>query len=313
MHLPRLYRKRQRRFRRAVAPNASRKRHAACDHLVTVPQTPNANTCWFNAILMVLFFSDAMRTVVKKALETSSHRLAPNVLDQFSTLLLLYKQPIESHRRIYDKAFPGIRPEDILKTIVRAHPAAFIDLPEEAVLGTQGANHAVHFKNMLQLLGIRANSYAVRDGMLYQTNELPFVPRADVACIFVHEFGMASRVAPLHPWVFRTSFRVGDDTYVLDATLMGSNNGQLWHAIAGVTCNGKRFYYNGWQQQNVPCPLIPVDFARRGIYLDPKNKRCYATERRSPADLYYNGADPQQVQCLVYVRSRAGRRTGRLQ
>ena len=298
-------RKHERRIRRATSPNAPDKARSACDHLITVPQSPNANTCWFNAILMILLFSDKMRAVTKKALVTSHRRIVPDVLQRLLSLIMLYKQPIGTHGRIYDKAFArGIRPEDILKAMYKAHRNVFANLPTAAVLGTQGANGGKYLKNMLQLLGVRANTYAVRDGMLYQTNELPYVENPDVVCVYVHEYGDHTIAVKLHPWTFQSRFGIGNTSYVLDASLMGSNNADLWHAIAGVTCNGTKFYYNGWQQRNVPCGLIPVDFSKRGIYIDKNNQRCYSGERRSPSDLYYNGADPQQAQCLVYVKDR---------
>jgi hypothetical protein len=120
------------------------------------------------------------------------------------------------------------------------------------------------------------------------------------------------------------TMRVDGKTFVLDSTLMSSrtvsaDGKQQGHAICGVTCNGKRMYYNGWTQVGwtqsgptaTPCALIPVDWSKKPIYLSIGQKRetrdgsgCYATTKPAAASPFFtfNGADPAQVQILFYVK-----------
>lgn len=106
---------------------------------------------------------------------------------------------------------------------------------------------------------------------------------------------------------------IGTNTYDLDSTIMASYNRtegvQGGHAVAGIACNGSKMYYNGWSFQNRPCPLIDVDWTRRGIYLATSGRQelrgtdvCYTTARKSASDLSFDGSSATQDQIRFYVR-----------
>jgi hypothetical protein len=71
-----------------------------CDRVVTIPQY--IGTCWFNALLMTVFYSEAARDVVIAAQDTAWEplRRSPNaytrkVVRYFEHMLRLYKGPTD--------------------------------------------------------------------------------------------------------------------------------------------------------------------------------------------------------------------------
>lgn len=111
---------------------------------------------------------------------------------------------------------------------------------------------------------------------------------------------------------------VNNKTYVLDSTLLESNtsDGLSGHAIAGVSCNNSKFYYNGWSrgtgksmaEASRPCPLIDVDWTKRGIFLASslgtetlRSDYCHMNVRKHPTDLSFDGTSETQDQLMFYV------------
>ena len=79
----------------------------------------------------------------------------------------------------------------------------------------------------------------------------------------------------------KDQIEINNNTFILDSMILSNYNSILCkkaHAIAGITCNNKRYIYNGWTSQtidpsldlnnvenikifdNVPCALIPYDW-----------------------------------------------------
>ncbi len=98
-----------------------------CDKVIVVPQYEG--TCWFNAVLMMLFYSEAARDVLLRArrsswreLETSRRSSARLLAAIFSKMLDLYKRP--SSDRAY-RWFDKHPPEKILYLLHRYDPVHF--------------------------------------------------------------------------------------------------------------------------------------------------------------------------------------------
>lgn len=304
----------QKRFLRASKANSLEKSSAQCSELITVPQS-SLNTCWFNAVLMVFLFSDGMRLACKKALGSlATKKINPgmnDILQRLISLLLLYKQP--DQKKIYDKAFEyGIKPEDILKSIDAYSPGTF---PRDVIDGTSGGYPDKATLVLLQVLGLKARFYSLdRDHTGYFLTDvshlqpLSVVSRSpDVLIVFRRYYitqgdPLAVRVASLQP----PKLSFGGRKYVLDSCLLSSLSKKSGHAIAGVTCSGNRMMYNGWVHNNdsghVPCPLIPVDWTRKGIYLQKARKApCYTSKRTSPADYKFDATSSSQLQIMFYT------------
>lgn len=108
-------------------------------------------------------------------------------------------------------------------------------------------------------------------------------------------------------------------TYYLDSFILANNNTlvcQKSHAIAGVTCNGQRYMYNGWASSTrgnkamggvrvnraLPCPLMPVDWTKaQNLVIDTRGCRM-APAPPGPLfdDMRFNTV---QNSIAMYIRS----------
>lgn len=322
-----------RRVMRATSAQST-KTSLPCDQLVTVPQSHNRGTCWFNAALMIYLFSDRMRAVTKKRVRqgiqaAQSSPELNDILQRLATLLLLYKQKsTEATNKAHDRAFRyGSRPEDILKALFYysnsiGHPW----LTPNRASGLDGGNW-VHLIITGQLLGIRfALCTMTADATVYRIDhdvvgpgffrdqlekrvgvrfldQLKYERYPDVICVIGLGDEFKSKLADdqarntsKYDQTLRPKFvqglgskprtRVqtlvlGQRTYRMDAVYMSRRTeGDGGHAIAGVTCNGRRYFYNGWlKNAGRPCRLIPEDWLTTSIYLH--NDSCY---RKTPMD-----------------------------
>jgi hypothetical protein len=73
--------------------------------------------------------------------------------------------------------------------------------------------------------------------------------------------------ALLYEKKLQEDIEVGGSNYRLDGCMLSSldpldPNQRTGHSLAGVTCNGKRYLYNGWinPKTKLPCPLIEFDW-----------------------------------------------------
>ncbi len=103
--------------------------------------------------------------------------------------------------------------------------------------------------------------------------------------------------------------------YKLDAsTLQNYNKGSYSHAIAGITCNGNRYVYNGWNEQTTdptlrkakigltsPCSLMKYDWnVRKDESFCLNQKTCKLDFIVDPNDLCFSFAKSKRF--LVYAR-----------
>ena len=79
-----------------------------CTKVITIPQY--TGTCWFNAILMALLYSEGMRTLLLKASKNTSPTKSKQTLRYILENLYTQNENID-HVKYFDK----IRPETILK------------------------------------------------------------------------------------------------------------------------------------------------------------------------------------------------------
>ena len=295
----------------------------------------------------------AIAALLRRPRELSAKEL--DVLQRIASLLLIYKQPQTKISQIYKKAFQyGIRPEDLLRSLYRMDPG-FLGhsitgaSPKNIVKGERGFTIESAAFLCVKLLGIRAKVFETRTTVsndVYILDVTSLVPgpkygmdipslngsSPDVVLLMrntwdyddiydIAQRQITQKQLPKLSSPVPETMRVHGETFVLDSTLMSSktvsaDGKQQGHAICGVTCNGKRMYYNGWTQSGstaTPCALIPVDWSKKPIYLSTGQKRetrngsgCYATTKPAAADtsrfFAFNGSDPAQVQILFYVK-----------
>jgi hypothetical protein len=146
-----------------------------CDRVITIPQY--IGTCWFNALLMAVFYSEAVRDAVIAARDSRWRRLqqSPNAFtrrlaEYFEHMLRLYKRPKdEGAYKFYHK----VTPEKILyylhksdpkhfehDTIVRNARGKYVEKPGTTA-GYTAHMYAHKFLNFLQIPTVSFTAVAV--------------------------------------------------------------------------------------------------------------------------------------------------------
>ena len=96
----------------------------SCDQTVIIPQL--VGTCWFNALLMCVFYSEAMRDVCiayrqRWGAGMPNNQFTRELISIFDQIIRLYKRPGGDDNGFYDK----ISPEKILYLFHAANPTFF--------------------------------------------------------------------------------------------------------------------------------------------------------------------------------------------
>lgn len=96
----------------------------ACNKTITIPQL--VGTCWFNALLMVVFYSEAMRDVIimyrkRWATTMPKNEYTTELVNIFDKMARLYKRPNGSDGGFYQTTTP----EKILYLLHKADPVIF--------------------------------------------------------------------------------------------------------------------------------------------------------------------------------------------
>jgi hypothetical protein len=112
-------------------------------------------------------------------------------------------------------------------------------------------------------------------------------------------FDSATRLptgALLYDKELQEEIEVKGSKYKLDGCILSSlaRESKVGHCVAGVTCNGKRYLYNGWinPKTKLPCPLIEFDWFSNteDVCIDTEN--CQFTknpiQRTHPHEKYDN-------------------------
>lgn len=283
-----------------------------CNKVITVPQY--TGTCWFNAIMMAVFFSENMKKVVSSKKSTWSH-MSPKLRKTFKDLIKRSSEPYTMKDYAY-MFFKAITPDNILKLLNKEDSNRFNFNPDKK----DGYFNTLYLPALLHYLNIDAVHYDVlihkKQNELYYSNiynEYKIITNKKKKDVYHIEYDGYKKIDtknfPKRPDVITLRFRdetrstvnligtidIGDvvtvnkKRYIVDSLLLSNFNKDVCHRghdIAGVTCNNKRYLYNGWIQSTrdasmleartepFPCELIPYDWLEEGydFCIDPK--RC---------------------------------------
>jgi hypothetical protein len=112
-------------------------------------------------------------------------------------------------------------------------------------------------------------------------------------------------------------FQFGNAVYKLESMLLNNHNSDscnMGHALAGVTCRGQRYMYNGWVRgtkdpaarggiRNTACQLMPFDWAKFTRFRLSRSECAInnvpPTNTNMKSDLVF---DTSLLGLLVYVR-----------
>lgn len=244
-------------------------------------------TCWFNAILMCVFYSRYSRNLIIKK-KPYWMKKKHHIFNIFGDLFISYKDG--SFFRKYDSEY-------ILKQLYEYDSTVFAY--HINMLDKHGFNEEYYIKPFFELFDVSCIVFDkfVSDDRFYYSymnNKISI----DIENKTVHIYGVSAndienalKTVPdvlvinydLVPNELDETYYMKQDskfvhfnindtiqynnaTYVLDSvTLENANITSDQHIIAGITCGNSRYVYNGWIQSkssasNAPCPLFKYNW-----------------------------------------------------
>jgi hypothetical protein len=247
--------------------------------MITLPQF--GPTCWFNALMMGLFYSQGMRNLMCTVMDKWKSRKHIQK-DIYFTLSELIKKK-------YNGEMIPLYPEEFLKTLHKLDPKEFYYNPDIH----EGSSHYAYLTSMLKLtrlfddtvffdIEFQNNTFIAFDGMqigheydvLYEDDTKRFKYITNNVDINYNKnknnnknpnliiFSMYRDMhlkenIPIKYLTSRTNGMITKDMsmvyngreYIIDSLYLANfniNECNMGHAIAGVTCKSKRYMYNGW-------------------------------------------------------------------
>ena len=291
-----------------------------CSRVLTLDQV-EMPTCWFNALMMALFFSQNTRIAIANSLQfIKDPNKFPIVVD-IGKLLEGYNKT-----RASKDLYKRLQPKEFLETLRQKQPSQFPPRNRDAKPGEYvyyKGDSLEYMHRMLQFLEIphlllsrpsfkssktewSYYNYDVYESKIFgagaqkevgirkDTSTLKSVDTKHPVILTIcteddHDKMMTEKVSSR--WASYTTYPVegllpdghasvikyNGTKYYLDSLLLGNYNAEACtkgHAIAGVTCNGDRFLYNGYTYKSVDpgmrknfqggkeaCPLEPTEWA----------------------------------------------------
>lgn len=301
-----------------------------CDTSFTIAQN-GGGTCWFNAIMMSVFYSEGMRKLLIPRIKKWESLDSPKQIIK-DLVLKHYVNITPEHVKFFEK----FKPEILLKELYKANPEIFnfdpdkgegyfagryftkllkyLDITDisllDAIKSTDGYNKLfysqynvkIETKNPMQKVFGKPSTEDVTAKYLSKTPEVLIImtkKESDIQFYPKHYYKTTLRFSP--------EIVYNNVKYVADSLLLANFNQQqckLGHEIAGVTCNKKRYMYNGWTsqtvdagisgklKQKVPCSLMPhdwLDYTKSGFCID--RKKC---------DLFYHNNEKIKAKQLCF-------------
>ena len=272
-----------------------------CSKVITYPQY--GPTCWFNAIIMAVLYSQYSRKLILK----SSERWQKGILIFDMIKTILKTKFIKG--KDYDVNFGNFnlfKPENILKSLHKHDPTTFmfdIDDPK----WKNGFLSELYIKKLYQLLGIsKTVFFEIHDNNIYYSNYNdvskvqisdngniePFVWGADqykvnIAIkdpeVILLMDGPQGATFPDHYKItndnnvkelLSTNSKItyNNNTYILDSIMLSNWNKKIikmGHAIAGITCNNERYVYNGWTKSTLDPALLKNNADPSNVSVNP--------------------------------------------
>lgn len=257
-----------------------------CDQIAVFPQPPHLPTCWFNAVIMMVLYSEHSRNML---LENQGQwsPMSPNLKGLFQRFL---HEKTRSNDHVF---FHTHNPEMLLKLLHKENPRDFhVRTPRPG----NPTYYLPHLFNLLGATSLHLDARPTGEGVVdlhANVNHLVYswmqFSRGDV----IQEEERMSRDEALdtididkeydyltvrfvdspvqHKLLMKDvrqeriitdgGFRVGSTRYVLDSVYMTNTNRPRSHAIAGITCDGVRYVYNGYPSSTQRClPLYKFDW-----------------------------------------------------
>lgn len=313
---------------------ASRK---GCSNIVRIPQF--TGTCWFNALLYSIFYSDGMRALLKQHMNTwdASSPIKTKQMDEnvkypsektrlLANLYQIFKEILTNRyeqNELTDedmRYFQKVSPEYLLKTLHDYSPDVFRE-NHEVNAGGWAASYYQNFLFFLNVQQVKQFSATVdAQGNVIFTNMTPVIPNTpsanivpdlsendpnfvDVLLYEIRKYNNNDAEIQLEPW---REVTYNNQTFVLDSVLLanykkGQTNGYN-HEIAGITCKGNRYVYNGW--------MLNTKDDARGNIMNIMNIFNMGIDRKNPCELFpFNWLSDAGDFCLSDINCKIHKKT----
>jgi len=320
-------------------------RAKSCSKVVTFPQ--EGAICWFAALFTSLFFSQYSRVVIRNHArrmmsDQSSHHICSAILE----ILRGYDGD-----KVSSRVLESMRPRQFLHDLRIARPDYFSSMTN----GSDEAHYAPYSHAMLAFLQVPHLSIGVVKGVFKYSGfnvDLPldsklwsgamktmspkgvFVDTRKPEVIIIHkdsgeDFVQGQWATPVpalgpiqgyNPKKHEKIIKYNGYRYILDSCIIGAElrnpSCSVAHAIAGVTCNGEKYVYNGWTARSadpamrgsksaaireVPCALGKQDWSE-DAYFRINMAACSfnRVSRSNGKELLFNAVDRSSVTYIRY-------------
>ena len=250
-------------------------RAKSCSEVVTFPQ--EGAICWFAALFTSLFFSQYSRVVIRNhAKRMMSDQSSRHIASAILEILRGYDGD-----KVSSRVLESMRPRQFLHDLRIARPDYFGSMQD----GSDEAHYAPYQHAMLAFLQVPHLSIGVVNGHFKYSGfnvDLPldsklwasamktmspkgvFVDTRRPEVIIIHkdsgeDYIQTQWATPMpalgpiqgyNPKKHAKIIKYNGTSYILDSCIIGAElrnpSCSVAHAIAGVTCNGEKYVYNGW-------------------------------------------------------------------
>jgi len=322
-------------------------RAKSCSKVVTFPQ--EGAICWFAALFTSLFFSQYSRVVIRNhARKLMSDQNSRHIASAILEILRGYDGD-----KVSSRVLESMRPRQFLHDLRLSRPDYFSSMTN----GTDEAHYSPYQHAMLAFLQVPHLSIGVVKGVFKYSGfnvDLPldsklwssamktmspkgvFVDTRRPEVIIIHKDSgedyiqtqWATPVPALgpiqgyNPKKHAKFIKYNGTSYILDSCIIGAElrnpSCSVAHAIAGVTCNGEKYVYNGWTARSgdpamkgaksagaaikdIPCALGKQDWSE-DAYFRINMQACSfnRVSRPSGNELLFNAVDRSSVTYIRY-------------
>jgi len=288
--------------------NEHLKNNSCTDRVTIVQEGP---TCWFNSLMTALLYSDGMRDVIlanmSKWSKSSTHMRIAKIIKNYFT----HENP-QRPELTYERAMSALKPERVLENLHAENPVQFEFNPHSM----EGYMSELYLHKLLEYLH-------VKDYLILETNQSEKLlhysfyngihkvePNGDQKNIYFknpkpHEVKAALSKAPKVLIIIRDLTLPPSPSYVThetfdalpiityknrkyraDSMMLSNFNSYectIGHSVAGITCKGERYLYNGWtrdtndvhNRNNKILAKIPCSFIKHDWLDKSKGEFCF--------------------------------------
>jgi len=317
----------------------------SCSKVLTFAQ--QGAICWFTALITTLFFSQYTRVVMKiHARQMVKYSNTKQIAEAILELIKGYDSGKVSRRVV-----ESMQPHQFLKDLRATRSNLF----DSTLNGSSEAHYNPYVHKILGFLRVPHLGLGIVGGKIVYSGfnvDLPldsklwaqamktqsprgtFVDTNNPEVLLLHRDGgeeyvqglwgsprpAIGSIAGISSDIHNKIIKYNGRNYILDSCILGGEvrtpSCSVAHAIAGVTCNNKRFIYNGWTARSadpamsgsgsvirdMPCSLMPADWASNKSFCINTSacKMNIAKPNQLSKELCFNGVARSTV---VYIRS----------